>query len=698
MLKIGSNGSFIFSDLNRYGPFLKSNIWFDLYWLLFGLLLLLPGILFWPRNKDEAFLLRWKNKSDAWSPFLSKVGFGIFFLWISSTGFVYYNTQILNTYSNALSSNTAKANYELQYKKHQFAPMPQIAAARFFVNFFPKERNLTSTSQLLIKNNTSSPIEHLYFSTRDINRNNGWDCQIKIPNASLLLNDSISGFQIYTLAKPMLPQDSFWIETVANYTSYGFENTVSEKGIVANGSFLHHAQILPFFGYRKESEIRDPKERKRQGLKKRTASIPLETETCTHCSSNQLAEQHSWIPMETIVSTTSNQIALSAGSLIKEWEVGNRKYFHYKVDQPSLLFNSFISADYQLASRNWRGIDLEVYYDQKHGRNIELMLDEMENAMEYYTENFGPYFHQQVRIVEFPQYNNSAQAFPGTMPYSESRGFVLDLSDPNSNNPIASTIGHEIGHQWWGHQVVGADMQGSNLLTESFAEYASLMLMKKNKGVLGMIDFLKYDYDDYLYRRQSEIQKELPLYLVEDQPYLYYRKGSVVMYALAEIIGEEKVNRSLRNFLEEYRYQDAPFPRSIDYLKHLEKEVPDSLQHLIVDLFYDITFFDNQLLSATGTALHNGQYQIELVIKSRKVKLGTDQKEEEIRLQDWLDIGIYAKDDPLPFTIKTMKFDRTEIQFQFTVDQKPHRVEIDPKYLFFDRNREDNHQKITLHQ
>jgi hypothetical protein len=33
-------------------------------------------------------------------------------------------------------------------------------------------------------------------------------------------------------------------------------------------------------------------------------------------------------------------------------------------------------------------------------------------------------------------------------------------------------VAHEMGHQWWAHQVMGAAMQGSTLLSESMAQYS----------------------------------------------------------------------------------------------------------------------------------------------------------------------------------------------------------------------------------
>ena len=43
-------------------------------------------------------------------------------------------------------------------------------------------------------------------------------------------------------------------------------------------------------------------------------------------------------------------------------------------------------------------------------------------ALDYYRAHFGPYQFNYARIIEFPGYNSFAQAFAGTMPYSDRSG------------------------------------------------------------------------------------------------------------------------------------------------------------------------------------------------------------------------------------------------------------------------------------
>jgi hypothetical protein len=74
-------------------------------------------------------------------------------------------------------------------------------------------------------------------------------------------------------------------------------------------------------------------------------------------------------------------------------------------------------------------VDVEVYYHPTHAENVPRMANSIKKSLAYHGAHFGPYRHKQARIIEFPRYQTFAQAFPGTMPYSEAIGFIADLSD-----------------------------------------------------------------------------------------------------------------------------------------------------------------------------------------------------------------------------------------------------------------------------
>ena len=67
--------------------------------------------------------------------------------------------------------------------------------------------------------------------------------------------------------------------------------------------------------------------------------------------------------------------------------------------------------------------------------------------------------------------------------------------------------------------------------------------MKHRYGEDKIRRFLKYELDTYLRSRGGEVIEELPLDRVENQGYIHYRKGSLVMYLLQDRLGEDASTR-----------------------------------------------------------------------------------------------------------------------------------------------------------
>ena len=133
-------------------------------------------------------------------------------------------------------------------------------------------------------------------------------------------------------------------------------------------------------------------------------------------------------------------------------------------------------------------------------------------------------------------------------------------------------------------------------MSESFAQYSALMVMEKEYGKDKMKKFLKYEMDGYLRGRSTEFEAERPLMKTEHQGYIYYQKGSVVMYYLKEMIGENKVNEALHSLLDSLAYKNPPYPTSLSAIRAFRKVTPDSLKYLMDDLFENITLFSNRPL------------------------------------------------------------------------------------------------------
>lgn len=694
MVNLGQTPSLTYSDMNGFGPALSSVLWFDVYWVLLGLVLIGFGGLIWVRGANTGIKSRIQSIKKHLNPKYA-MGLGaVFFLWFATASFVFYNTQVLNEYDSSEYQEKLRVNYEKSYKKYQGITQPKVVDVIYNIDIFPEERTVLSQSKVTLENKSHDFIDSLHFIVDE-----DWNMSLEIPNAALVFEDKEIGYLIYQLDKTLGPHQKMTITVDASYIPKGFENEVTNLSVAQNGTFINNANILPTIGYSENLELREKYTRKKYDLPPREYMPQLEAPCGDHCMSNYLTDGRAdWVNVETFISTSDQQVAIAPGTLVKETTEGNRKKYHYKVDRASQNFYSFMSAQYEVARRDWNGVDIEVYYDKKHDYNIEMMLDAVQSSLEYYTKNFGPYYHQQARIIEFPRYSTFAQAFPGTMPYSESFGFIINLENANDNNVINAVIAHEMAHQWWAHQVIGSSMEGSTMLSESFAEYSSLMVMKKElKDDLKMKAFLKYDFDRYLRGRSSETRKEMPLYKVQNQGYIHYGKGSLILYALQDYVGEDSVNQALQEFLELYRYQDPPYPTSLDFLSILETKVPDSLNYLITDWFKEITLYDYRLKEANYEVLDNGKYQVNLSIEAYKMRVDSIGTETKIDFQDWVDIGLYADEDEKELLqVERVLFDKNNLKFNLVVDKIPAKAAIDPKRLLIERTISDNVKSLSL--
>jgi ABC-2 type transport system permease protein len=142
-------------------------------------------------------------------------------------------------------------------------------------------------------------------------------------------------------------------------------------------------------------------------------------------------------------------------------------------------------------------------------------------------------------------------------PYSEGIGFIERVKKPTDIDFTYFVTAHELGHQWWAHQLVGADVEGSNMMSESLAEYSALQVMAHKYGRDLMHRFLRHELDTYLRGRAGEFGHEPPLAMVQREQYVWYQKGGQILYTLADYIGEDKLNLALHNFLMQYRYANA---------------------------------------------------------------------------------------------------------------------------------------------
>jgi len=606
----------------------------------------------------------------------------------------------VNTYKTSDEQEELQVRYEKDYKRYENLPQPHYTDLEFVIDLQPELRQGDFEVKITTRNVDAIPIDSLH-----LNLPNTYVI-IDIPGAELVTDDVDLDYRIYKLNPPLAPGAELKFTVKGTYRTEGFENTVSFVQLVNNGTFFNNMDLIPQIGYTTQNELSDRNDRRKHKLPAKEQMPPLTADPSKRMHT-YLMHNSDWVNVRTTISTSPDQIAVAPGTLKKEWTANGKRYFQYELDHASMNFYSFLSARYEVTREKWtpptggKPIDVEVYYHKAHEVNVPRMINSMKKALAYYTENYGPYMHGQVRILEFPRYFSFAQAFPGTMPYSESIGFITDLSNEEDIDMVFYVVAHEMGHQYWAHQLIGADMQGATLLSESMSQYSALMVMEKEYGRDKMRKFLKLESDKYQRARGGETEREQPIMKVESQGYIHYNKGSVVLYCMREFLGEDTLNKAFRTLIDSFAYGAPPYPTSLDMYRELETVTPDSLTYLLEDNFKYITLYNNRMLSATAKKASDGMYDVTLTFTCEKNHADTLGRETPVAMNDWIDIGLLGKEkndkeEGAIIVQERLRLKSGENSITLRSTELPVKAMIDPMHLFFDRVPDDNEKTVEL--
>ena len=704
-----------YSDMNTFGHYVTPFSWMSAYWIVFSIILLFLAIYFSVRGTETNFLIRYDigkyRTNKTWIAGIIVSLVALVFL----GSFAFYNTNILNEYKNSKQQEEASVAYEKALKKYKDVVLPKITAAHLKVDIFTEQRNVVAEGYFTLKNKTDKPISDIHIQKTD--RGNLKTEYLKF-SKEVGLKEKFEDFnyEVYTLTAPLQPNETVNLNFKMVLETKGFVTQGSNTQVVENGTFFNN-QYFPSLGYQEGNEVSDDDKRKEYDLPEKER-MPAREEKKFH-SHNLFGNDADMIDFEIIMSTSKDQIAIAPGYLQKEWTENDRRYFHYKMDAPMVNFYAMQSGRYEVMKDLWKSkadsngkskeVSLEIYYHKDHTANLDRMMNGMKDALTYFSENFGEYQHRQLRIIEFPRYQSFAQSFANTVPYSEEIGFMLDMKKDDIDMNYYVTA-HETAHQWWGHQVTEAPVQGSSMLSETLSQYSALMVMKHKYPEEMIQKFLKYELESYLRGRRSESKKELPLDLVEGQQYIHYRKGSLVMFALQDYIGEDKINLALRNYLNKWKFSEGNYPITTDLIDEIKAITPDSLQYLITDLIENITFYENKVEKATYKKLEkedeNNVYEVTLQVSSSKAVADSLGRETDLPLAEWIDIGVYGEEPkeankngykfaPLLYFEKH-KITKANSTIKVKVKSKPVKAGIDPLNKLIDRHPDDNVEKLEL--
>jgi hypothetical protein len=252
------------------------------------------------------------------------------------------------------------------------------------------------------------------------------------------------------------------------------------------------------------------------------------------------------------------------------------KTFTFVYDKPSFP-GTIIAGVFQEFKSNEAGLDLRTYFKPTHQSLAPAYTNTAVQEFTYFITLYGPLPSQKLNIVEIPG---------DTVPFiwaPEIAGIAgPSITDKTNYRLLADSI----AHQWWGVSVSPAT-KDDWWLTDGFSRYSEAMYVQSAAGEAGMEEAVKdmsvgaLAYDTV---PLSSVAK-LDIYSTEFQS-LATDKGAMILHMLRWVLGEDKYNKTMREFATTYAGKSATMG---DFQTVAEKYYGQQL-----------TWFFSQWLDSTG--------------------------------------------------------------------------------------------------
>ncbi|MEW5764387.1 MAG: M1 family metallopeptidase [Acidobacteriota bacterium] len=196
-----------------------------------------------------------------------------------------------------------------------------------------------------------------------------------------------------------------------------------------------------------------------------------------------------------------NYECLGVGDLTDHRVQGEREVFTYDMPEKVRLA-SFLFGKFKHSKRTAAGIEVDVALPDNANttyitRNRDEVADEIADALERYTKMFGPIPYKTLKAGLTSGYTNLG--FPSMIMLS------YGVFNRSGSSWPEQVVAHEVAHQWWYNQVAPLTYRDA-WISESMAEYASLVCLRERSGMDTMKKYLSHDF--HTFTKLSDVLKK----------------------------------------------------------------------------------------------------------------------------------------------------------------------------------------------
>jgi tetratricopeptide (TPR) repeat protein len=252
------------------------------------------------------------------------------------------------------------------------------------------------------------------------------------------------------------------------------------------------------------------------------------------------------------------------------------KTFTFVTDKTSFP-GTIVAGVFQEYKSDEAGLDLHVYFKPTHQSVAPAYTTTAVQEFTYFITLFGLPQSQKLNLVELPG---------DTLPYVWAPELVGMAGPSITEKTNYRLLADGIAHQWWGVSVSPAG-KDDWWLSDGFARYSEAMYVENAAGAAGLEEAVKdmsvgaLAYDTVPLSSASK----LDVFSTEFQS-LVTDKGGMILHMLRWVLGEDKFNKTMREFAGQYAGKAAT---TDDFREIAEKNFGSQL-----------TWFFSQWLDSTG--------------------------------------------------------------------------------------------------
>lgn len=263
---------------------------------------------------------------------------------------------------------------------------------------------------------------------------------------------------------------------------------------------------------------------------------------------------------EIAMTVEAKYTTLSNGKLVSQKANANgTRTDVWKMDQPHSPYLFMMAVGpFKITKDTWKGKEVSYYLEPKYAPYARQIFGKTPQMMTFYSNLLGVDYpwSKYAQVVARDYVSGAMENTSATLHGEHVQKTPRELIDANEEG----TIAHELFHQWFGDYVT-AESWSNLTMNESFATFGEVLWHGQDEGKDAEDESRYSKLTTYLAGLKNGESPVLARFYYNDKEDMFdnvsYSKGSIILYALKNLLGDEAFFKGLNLYLRTNAYKNG---------------------------------------------------------------------------------------------------------------------------------------------